>query len=73
MHLTVSAAENEPSSISCLSKILKTKNLSFCQFEIIRSVINHFIVVCSEVAWPLSASEVGVDFVLIQTYLLFTC
>ena len=31
---------------------------------------DHFTVVCL-VAWPLSESEAGVDFVLIQTFLLF--
>ena len=34
--------------------------------------IDHFRVVCL-VAWPLNESEAGVDFVLIDTCLLFLC
>ena len=36
------------------------------------SEIDYFTVVCL-VAWPLSESEAGVDFVLIQTFPLFIC
>ena len=35
-------------------------------------LIDHFTVVCL-VPWPLRESEAGVDFVLIQTFLLFLC
>ena len=37
-----------------------------------RILIDHFTVVCL-VAWPLNDSEAGVDLVLIETSLLFTC
>ena len=36
------------------------------------TVIDHFTVVCL-VAWPLNESEAGVDFVLKETSLLFSC
>ena len=34
--------------------------------------LNHFTFACL-VSWPLSESEAGFDFVLIQTYLPFIC
>ena len=36
------------------------------------NIIDHFTVMCL-VAWPLNESEAGVDLVLIETLLLFTC
>ena len=36
------------------------------------NTIDHFTVACL-VAWPLSESEAGVDFILIQIFLFFTC
>ena len=48
---------------SCFPRFLKG---NFVQ------LIDHFTVVCL-VTWPLSGSEAGGDFVLIQTLLLFMC
>ena len=38
--------------------------------RLVATLIDHFIVVCL-VAWPLNESEAGVDFVMIETSLLF--
>ena len=35
--------------------------------------IDHFTVVGIKVTWPLTGSEAGVDFILIQTSLLLLC
>ena len=40
--------------------------------EEIKKTIDHFTVSCL-VAWPLNESEAGVDLVLIETSLLFSC